>query len=61
MEVNTKIILIKATVYDTAFTYLQGIGFRNILNVKIPFPGQGGQTSFQQKFKEALDLAGHKW
>ena len=60
-EVNTKIILIKATVYDTAFTYLQGIGFRNILNVKIPFPGQGGQTSFQQKFKEALDLAGHKW
>ena len=56
---NTKIILIKATVYDTAFTYLQDTGFRNVINVRIPFPGQGGQILFQQKFKEALKLSGH--
>lgn len=58
-DTNTKIILIKATVYDTAFTYLQTMGFKNVLNVRIPFPGQGGQILFQQKFKEALKLAGH--
>lgn len=58
-DTNTKIILIKATVYDTAFSYLQDMGFRNVLNVRIPFPGQGGQVLFQQKFKKALKLAGH--
>lgn len=58
-DANTKIILIKATVYDIAFKYLQDIGFQNVLDVRIPFPGQGGQTLFQQKFKEALKLAGH--
>ena len=56
---NTKIILIKATVYDTSFRYLRDMGIQNVLNVRIPFPGQGGQTLFQQKFKEALKIAGH--
>lgn len=59
IDEKTKIILIKATVYDTAFSYLQQEGMRNLIDVRIPFPGQGGQTLFQQKFKEALKLAGH--
>lgn len=58
-DTNTKIILIKTNVYDTAFRYLQDMDFQSVLNVRIPFPGQGGQTLFQQKFKEALKLAGH--
>gem|GEM_PF-614218 len=56
---ETKIILIKATVYDIAFSYLQDEGIKNLIDVRIPFPGQGGQKLFQQKFKEALILAGH--
>lgn len=53
---NTKTILIKATVYDCAFHYLQGKGFGNVVDVRIPFPGQGGQKLFQTKFREALEL-----
>lgn len=55
---NTKIILIKATVYDTAFQHLLNQGFLNLANVRIPFPGQGGQKLFQMKFKEALKMSG---
>lgn len=51
---QTKIILIKATVYDTAFQHLQSEGFENVVDVRIPFPGQGGQKLFQTKFHEAL-------
>jgi hypothetical protein len=53
---QTKIILIKATVYDTAFLHLQE-EFENVVDVRIPFPGQGGQKLFQTKFKEALKLS----
>ena len=53
---KTKIILIKATVYDTAFHHLQREGFENVVDVRIPFPGQGGQKLFQTKFHEALEL-----
>ena len=56
---KTQIILIKATVYDIAFSYLQQEGLKNLVNVRIPFPGQGGQKLFQQKFKEALKIAGY--
>lgn len=55
---KTKIILIKATVYDSAYQHLINEGFRNIVNVRIPFPGQGGQKLFQMKFKEALNMSG---
>jgi len=51
---HTKIILIKATVYDTAFQFLQQKGFANLVNVRITFPGQGGQLKFQTEFKQAL-------
>ena len=57
---KTKIILIKATVYDTAYQHLINEGFRNLVNVRIPFPGQGEQAQFQLKFKEALKLAGYQ-
>jgi hypothetical protein len=57
---HTKIILIKATVFDTAYEYLIQRGFRNVVNVRIPFPGQGGQKNFQIKFKEALKLIDYR-
>lgn len=56
---KTKIILIKATVYDTAFDFLKQEGFVNLVDVRIPFPGQGGQKLFQTQFSEALKLAGY--
>lgn len=55
----TNIILIKATVYDTAFFYLRDHGFSNIVDVRIPFPGQWGQKEFQAKFREALELTNY--
>jgi len=57
---KTKIILIKATVYDTAFRYLQREGFDSVVNIRIPFPGQGGQKLFHTKFGAALKLIGYK-
>lgn len=56
---QTKIILIKTTVFDTTYLHLQKEGFENVINVRIPFPGQGGQKLFQTKFHEALELAKH--
>ena len=55
---QTKIVLIKATVYDTAFQYLQSMGIKNIADHRIPFPGQGGQNLFQIEFKKALKTIG---
>jgi len=56
---QTKIILIKVNVYDTAYSYLVKQGFENVINYRIPFPGQGGQKKFQEKFKKALVAAGY--
>lgn len=50
---NTRIILIKANVYDTAFYYLKQ-KFENVIDQRITFPGQGGQRKFQDQFKQAL-------
>lgn len=50
---NTQIILIKKNVYDVAFYYLKQ-KFKNIIDQRITFPGQGGQRKFQDEFKEAL-------
>lgn len=55
---ETKIILIKATVYDAAFHFLKD-QFGSVVDVRIPFPGQGGQKLFQIKFNEALKLANY--
>jgi hypothetical protein len=57
---HTKIILIKATVYDTAYEYLRQRGFKNVVDIRIPFPGQGGQKNFQIKFNEALKLIDYR-
>lgn len=57
---QTKIILIKATVFDTAYEYLKQRGFKNVVNIRIPFPGQGGQKNFQIKFNEALKLVDYR-
>ncbi|MEQ6120532.1 hypothetical protein [Reichenbachiella sp. MALMAid0571] len=51
---DTKIILIKATVYDSAFWTLKEQGLENIIDVRISFPGQGGQRLFQTEFRSAL-------
>lgn len=58
---NTKIILIKATVYDMAFQFLRQKGFENVVDSRITFPGQGGQIKFQNEFKQALKLIDYKY
>lgn len=50
---NTQIILIKTNVYDIAFQFLKTI-FQNVVDLRITFPGQGGQRKFQDEFKLAL-------
>ncbi len=59
LNINTKIILIKANVYDIAYSYLQE-KFRNVVDIRIPFPGQGNQRKFQILFNEALKLVQYK-
>ena len=56
---ETKIIFIKANVYDIVFPRLQQDGFDNVIDVRMPFPGQGGQIRFQVEFKKALELSGY--
>lgn len=48
-----KIVLIKATVYDTAYKSLRAAGLP-VVNVRIPFPGSGQQRRFQEAFRGAL-------
>jgi hypothetical protein len=57
---HTQIILIKATVFDTTYAYLNQRGFKNVVDIRIPFPGQGGQKNFQIKFNEALKLVEYR-
>jgi hypothetical protein len=59
VNVNTPIILIKANVYDLAFQPLVSNGFKNTVSLRIPFPGQGWQTEFGIKFREALETSGY--
>ena len=54
---DTHIILIKANVYDSVFHSLNA-KFKNVINQRIAFPGQGWQKEFQIKFKRALVMAG---
>jgi hypothetical protein len=55
---ETRIILIKATVYDTAFQLLRNEFGPKVIDCRIPYPGQGGQKLIQEKFKQALEMAG---
>ncbi len=56
---QTKIILIKTSVYDTAFRSLQE-EFENVVNIRIPFPLYDGVKLFPIKFEEALKSAGYR-
>jgi hypothetical protein len=48
-----RIVLIKATVYDTRYKSLLAAGLP-VVNVRIPFPDQGWQARFQIAFRQAL-------
>lgn len=50
---NTHMILIKVNVYDIAFDFLNH-KFKNVVDQRITFPGQGGQRKFQDEFKQAM-------
>jgi hypothetical protein len=54
---KTHIILIKANVYDITFQFLKQ-KFKNVVDQRITFPGQGGQRKFQVEFKLALKKVG---
>ncbi len=56
---ETRIILIKANVYDILFPEFLNRGFNNVIDVRIPFPGQGGQKRFQMEFGRAMELTGY--
>lgn len=56
---QTKIILIKANVYDIAFHPLQE-KFNNVIDIRIPFPAQRWQIEFQTEFRKALNLADYR-
>ncbi len=57
VNAETKIILIKKSIYDIAFNSLKQE--YNVADKRITFPGQGGQLKFQDEFKEALKMAGY--
>lgn len=48
-----RIILIKTTVYDIAFTQLKNAGLP-VIDERIPFPGSGQQPRFVRAFGRAL-------
>jgi hypothetical protein len=51
------IILIKATVYDTAYQALSAAGLP-VVKCRIPFPGSGQQARFEAEFSGALAEVG---
>lgn len=50
---DTRIILIKANVYDCCYPALNAAGYK-VSAERIPFPGSGQQAVFREKFKRAL-------
>ena len=48
-----RIILVKANVFDEAFTALNSAGLP-VAKVRVPFPGSGRQIEFAQKFVMAM-------
>lgn len=58
-DTYTKIILIKANVYDAAFKELDKLGF-NVIEKRMPFPSSGQQKNFQKIFAEALTFTNRK-
>ena len=58
ITLQTPIVIIKTNVFDEVYNPLVSSGFTNVINIRIPFPGQGWQIEFSKKFKKALSLAG---
>ena len=54
VNMKTKIILIKANIYDALYTELKELG-HNVINKRIPFPSSGQQENFRKKFSEAIN------
>jgi len=50
---TSKIILIKANVFEIAYDKLKTIGY-NVIDIKLPFPSSGQQGNFQRLFMEVL-------
>lgn len=55
---ETKIIIIKTTVYDLTFKLLKE-NYIHTIDMRIPFPSSGNQQKFHEKFTEALKIAGY--
>ena len=52
---ETRIILIKANVYDCAYRLLTDAGYR-VSAERLPFPGSGQQRVFRKGFRRALGM-----
>ena len=50
-----RIILVKAPVFDAAYSSLREAGLP-VVNVRVPFPGSGQQRNFEVAFSRALRL-----
>lgn len=50
------IIIIKSNVFDSLFGKFKQLGFVNVYDEKIPFPGQGWQIEFREKFSRAIKI-----
>ena len=55
VSADTRIILIKANVYDCCYPALKELGY-HVSDERIPFPGSGQQAVFRQKFRRALGM-----
>ena len=60
VSIETKIILISATVYSACYSSLIKEGFNIINEHQIYFPGSGGQKKFRQEFSKLLKKQGFK-
>ncbi len=52
---QTRIILLKANVYDCCYAPLKEAGYK-VSAERIPFPGSGQQAVFRDKFRKALNM-----
>lgn len=54
IDKTTKLILIKANVFDLCYSSLKQKGY-NVINERLPFPGSGQQKVFREKFAEIVN------
>jgi hypothetical protein len=56
---ETKIIIIKSSVFDFLYPALMNAEINNVIKERITFPASGGQRKFQEEFKAALTKANY--